>query len=132
MSNANEDLIRAAYDAFSRGDLTTMLDAVDPDLEWTFLEPSSEDPEPQVCHGRHELEYVLSKQAGLLKAQLEEVDARGDLVMVRVRIPGIDQLRARKTGDVNYSVFTVRDGRIVALRDCRNREEAVAALAVAW
>jgi hypothetical protein len=29
---------------------------VDPDLEWTYVDPSLEDPEPQVCRGSHELE----------------------------------------------------------------------------
>jgi hypothetical protein len=30
--------------------------------------------------------------------------------------------------DRNYAVFTVREGRIVALRDCRDRGEAVGAI----
>jgi hypothetical protein len=31
----------------------------------------------------------------------------------------------KKADDRNYSVFTVREGRIVALRDCRDRQEAL-------
>jgi ketosteroid isomerase-like protein len=54
VSNESLDLIRWAYEAYARGDITTMLEAVDPDLEWTFLDPSIEEPEPRVCHGRHE------------------------------------------------------------------------------
>ena len=122
------DLIRKAYEAYSRGDLATMLNTVDPDLEWTFLDPSLEDPEPQVCHGRSELEKALQRQARQgLQAELEEVSARGDRVMVVVRIPGVDEFRVRKANDRNYAVFTVREGKITALRDCRNREEALAA-----
>jgi ketosteroid isomerase-like protein len=132
MENENVDLIRAAYDAYSRGDATTMLEAVDPDLEWTFLDPSVEEPEPQVCHGRHELEVALRRQAERgLKAQLREVVGNGDRVMVVVLIPGVDAFRTRKADDRNYAVFTVRDGRIVALRDCRDRDEAMAIAAVA-
>jgi len=59
MSNGNVDLIRRAYEAYSRGDVAAMLQFVDADLEWTYLDPSLEDPEPQVCHGRHELETAL-------------------------------------------------------------------------
>jgi len=126
MTNENVDLIRGAYEAYSRGDLATMLLLVDPDLEWTYLDPSFEDPDPQVCYGRHELETVLQRQAERgLKAELEEVAARDDRVMVAVRIPGIDAFRVRKADDRNYTVFTVRDGRIVALRDCRDRQEAL-------
>jgi hypothetical protein len=32
---------------------------------------------------------------------------------------------ARRGDDRAYSVFTVREGRIVALRDCRDRQEAL-------
>ena len=46
--------------------------------------------------------------------------------MVVVRIPGIDAYRARKANDRNYAVLTVREGSIVALRDCRDRDEALA------
>jgi len=126
MSDQNVVLIRRAYDAYARGDLATMLEVVDPDLEWTYLDPSLEDPQPQVCHGRHELESALNRQAGRgLRAQLEEVVGHGDRVMVVVRTPGVDAYRVRQTDDRNYDVFTVRDGRIVALRACRDRQEAL-------
>jgi ketosteroid isomerase-like protein len=125
-SNENVALIRGAYDAYARGDLATMLEVVDPDLEWTYLDPSLEDPQPQVCHGRHELESALARQAGQgLRAQLEEVLGHGDRVMVVVRTPGVDAYRVRQADDRNYSVFTVRDGRVVALRDCRDRQEGL-------
>jgi ketosteroid isomerase-like protein len=126
MSNENADLIRRAYRAYANGDLATMLEFVDPDLEWTYLDPSLEDPQPQVCHGRHELESALARQAGRgLRAQLEEVVGQGDRVMVVVRTPGVDAYRVRPADDRNYSVFTVRGGRIVALRDCRDRQQAL-------
>ena len=127
MPNEYVDLIRKAYEAYARGDLTIMLEMVDPDLEWTYLDPSFEDPEPQVCHGRHELEAALERRsASGLTSELEEVLSHGDRVMAVVRTPGIDAFRARQSGDRNYTVFTVREGRIVALRDCRDREEALA------
>lgn|SRR5438067_7349921 len=92
------------------------------------LDPSLEDPEPQVCHGRHELEVALERQAerGLM-AEIEDVVGNGDRVMVVVRTPGIDAYRVRKADDRNYAVLTMREGRIVALRDCRDRDEALAA-----
>jgi ketosteroid isomerase-like protein len=126
MSNEAVELLRRAYEAYSRGEVATMLQYVDPDLEWTYLDPSLEDPEPQVCHGRPELEAALERQAERgLKAELEEVEAIGDRVMVVMRTPGLDTFRLRKADDRSYAVFTVREGRIVALRDCRDREEAL-------
>ena len=59
MSQENAELIRGAYQAYASGDLAAMLELVDPELEWTYLDPALEHPTPQVCHGRHELEQVL-------------------------------------------------------------------------
>jgi hypothetical protein len=57
---------------------------------------------------------------------LEEVRGQGDRIMVLVRTPGIDRYRAYNADDRNYNVLTVRDDQIVAIRDCRDREEALA------
>jgi ketosteroid isomerase-like protein len=126
MSNDNADLIRRAYQAYASGDLATMLEFVDPDLEWTYLDPTLEHPIPQVCHGRQELEQVLGGWAEHgLRAELEEVISGGELVMVGVRTPGVDAHYGRPGDDRAYSVVTVREGRIVALRDCCDRQEAL-------
>jgi ketosteroid isomerase-like protein len=129
MVNENVELIRNAYEAYAKGDLEAMLGLVDPDLEWTYLDPSLEDPQPEVCHGRHELESALERRAERgLTTELEEVVGNGDRVMVVARTPGVDAYRARPADDRNFSVLTVRDGRIVALRDYRDRDEALAAI----
>jgi ketosteroid isomerase-like protein len=126
MANENADLIRRAYQAYAGGDLAAMLELVDPDLEWTYLDPTLEHPAPQVCHGRQELEQVLRHWAEHgLRAELEEVTSAGERVMVGVRMPGIDAHHGRRRDDRAYSVFTVRGGRIVALHDCRDRQEAL-------
>ena len=126
MRNENVELIRRAYQAYASGDLAAMLELVDPDLEWTYLDPNLEHPSPQVCHGRHQLEQVLRTWAEHgVRAELEEVAGRGELVMVGVRTPGIDTHYGRRGQDRAYGVFTVRGGRIVALRDCRGRQEAL-------
>jgi ketosteroid isomerase-like protein len=126
MSNENAELIRRAYQAYANGDLDGMLEYIDPDLEWTYLDPSLEHPTPQVCHGRQELEQVLGHWAEHgRQAELEEVISAGELVMVGVRTPGVDAHHGRGGDDRAYSVFRVREGRIVALRDCRDRQEAL-------
>lgn len=126
MSQENVELIRRAYQAYANGDLDAMLELVDPDLEWTYLDPALERPTPQVCHGRQELEQGLRHWAEHgLWAELEEVTSAGEQVMVGVRTPGIDAHDGRRGDDRAYGVFTVREGRIVALRDCRDRREAL-------
>jgi hypothetical protein len=60
-----------------------LLEVVDPNLEWTYLDPSLEGPQPQACHDRHELESALQRQAERgLRAHLEEAVGHGDRVMV--------------------------------------------------
>ncbi len=126
MPDPNVALIRQAYAAYDTGYTAAMLDLIDPDLEWTYLDPSAADPRPQVCHGRGELEAALAQQAERgLRARLEEVIGHGDKVVVAVRTPGADAYRIRQSDDHDYAMFTVRDGRIVALRDCRDRADAL-------
>jgi ketosteroid isomerase-like protein len=121
----SESAVRAAYAAYARGDVAGVLELVDPDLEWTYLNPVQDNPAPQTCHGRDELARGIRRQAALgLLPQLEEMTALGDRVLVVVHIPGIDALRVRQSSDRNYAVLTVRDGRITALRACRDRDEA--------
>jgi ketosteroid isomerase-like protein len=101
-------------------EVAVTVEFVDRDLEWTYLDPALEHPTPQACHGRHELERVLRGWAEHgLRAELEEVAGRGELVMVGVWTPGVDAYRVRQADDRNYGVLTVRDGCIVALRDYR-------------
>ena len=94
MSNEHKTLIRTAYDAYFAGkstDVTARLETFDAELEWTYLGPSVADPQPQVCHGRGELEAALQGQAERgLTSRLEEVITNGDRVVVGVRTPGID------------------------------------------
>ena len=126
MPDPNVALIRRAYAAYESGDTAAMLNLIDPDLEWTYLDPSAADPRPQVCHGRGELEAALAQQAQRgLRAQLEEVIGHRDKVVVAVRTAGVDAYRVRQSDDRDYAMLTMRDGRIVALRDCRDRADAL-------
>ncbi len=125
MCNQNEWIVREAFLAYDRGDIARMMDFVDPELDWTYLDPALAEPEPQTCHGRDELEKALRRQAKLgLRAQLEEVIAAGDRVMLVMRTPGVDQYRQRQADDQTFDVVTLRDGVIVGLHACRDRAEA--------
>lgn len=117
MSEENEALVRSAYEAYGRGDMTRLLSLVHPDLEWTYLDPSSADPQPQVCRGRDQLAWALGQQADRgVNSELEEIKSCGDKVMVAVHTPGADQHRAWQGDDRNYLVLTLRQGQVVAMR----------------
>jgi len=124
MCNQNEWIVREAFRAYDRGDVAAMMGFVDPDLEWTYLDPGAEDPRPQTCRGRGELEKALRRQAGHgLRAELEQVLAAGEKVIVVMRT-GVDRHRRRQADDRTFDVVTGRDGLIVGLRACRDRGEA--------
>jgi ketosteroid isomerase-like protein len=125
MSKENEALVRAAYEAYGRGDVTRLLDLVHPELQWTYLDPSFKNPQPQTCHGREQLAWALGQQADRgLVSEVEEIESSGDKVMVAVHTPGADQRRAWQAEDRSYLVLTLDQGQIVAMRDFRDRDEA--------
>ena len=126
MPSDNVELIRRAHEAYSRDDLETMLGFVDPKVEWTYLDPNLPEPKPQVCRGRQEVESLLREWAEHgLKAELEEVAGAGERVMVGSRIPGLGASVGRPGEDQTYIVLTIRRGRIVVMRDCRDRRNAL-------
>jgi len=78
MCNENEWIVREAFLAYDRGDTARMMDFVDPDLEWTYLDPGAEEPRPKVRRGREELEKAIGQLAQRgLRPELEEVVAAG-------------------------------------------------------
>ena len=108
MTTRNEALVREAYEAYGRGDVAGTLEFVDPELEWTYLNPAFENPEPETCHGRDQLQLALERQAERgLASQIEEIVASGDKVMVVIRTPGTGRVRARQADDRNYLVLTL-------------------------
>jgi ketosteroid isomerase-like protein len=132
MNDRNGDLVREAYEAYGRGDVARMLEFVDPELQWTYLDPGFENPEPRTCHGRQELQRALQRQAGQgLVSEIDEIATSGDKVMLVLHTPGIDGVRVRSAEDRNYLVLTLRAGRIVSMRACRNRDEAAGFAGVA-
>jgi len=120
MCNQSEWIVREAFLALTRGDVTRMMDFVHPDLEWTDRGPVGEDPGAQPRRGRSELEEALRQRAASEpRAEIEQVIAAADKVMLVMRMPGLDHQR-KPDGDRTYDVVTVRDGLIVGLHSCRD------------
>lgn len=125
MCNHSEWIVREAFLAYNRGDVARMMEFVDQDLEWTYLDPSQGNPRPQTRHGREELEKALRRQADRgFRAEVEQVLAVGEKVILVMRTPGVDEYLNRKADDRTYDVVTVKDGMIIGLRACRDRGEA--------
>lgn len=128
MCNENEWIVREAFLAYARGDIARMLELVDADLEWTGIGPDRDeyrDDSARVRVGRDALEQALRQQASSgLTAELEEVVASGEKVMLVMRTPGLGLSRPDSRDDKTYDVVTVRNGLIVGLRACQDRAAA--------
>ncbi len=130
MTDRNEALVREAYEAYGRGDVARMMEFVDPELEWTYLNPAFENPGPETCHGRDQLQWALERRAeqGLRHRSRRSCPA-ATKVMVVICTPGIDRVRVRQAEDRNYLVLTLDQERITRMRACRNRALAAACCA---
>ena len=116
MCNENEWIVREAFLAYDRGDIARMMDFVDPDLEWTYVDAGAADPQPKVRYGRDALDRAIHQQAEWgLRSELEGVVAAGDQVILVMRTPGLSRYLSGLPDDRTYDVVTVRDGRIVAV-----------------
>ena len=86
-----------------------------------------ENPQPQTCRRPGATAgLVLGQQADRgLVSQVEEIASSGDKVMVAVHMLGADQRLCPhgRREDRSYLVLTMGRGRIVALRDFRDRDE---------
>jgi len=122
VADTSEAVVRRAFAKFAQGDFDGLVDLVAQDFEWTYFDPSLEEPEPQTCHGREQLGQWGRRAVGM---ELEELLPVGEAVVVVSRHEGLDATRAWKTGDRNFHVVTVRAGRITSLRACRDRAEAL-------
>jgi ketosteroid isomerase-like protein len=109
VGSENVELIKRAFDAFRRGELTELVEIVDPEIEWH---------EPAGAVRRGHAELLASWQAYDGKWKRFEVEPRrlldaGDHVVVT----GLFHARARDTGtevEIPFAhVYRLRDGRVV-------------------
>jgi ketosteroid isomerase-like protein len=129
MSQENVEVVRAANDAFLRGDIQTALDALDPEIEWHATVGGLD--EGRVYHGRTEVvqafaDYFAVWERMEMRAE-KYIDAGGDQVVVFHH----EVAKGRESGVVvetdTGTVQTVRGGKIVRVRSYMDRGEALEA-----
>jgi ketosteroid isomerase-like protein len=82
MSDLNLDLVRGAYEAFSRGDVGGVLAVLAEDVEWTVPRPL---PQAVEAHGRDEVGRFFGRLVGIwqdFSVEVEDFVASGDRVCV--------------------------------------------------
>jgi ketosteroid isomerase-like protein len=127
MSQENVEVVKAAFEAYNRGDLDAWLADADPDIEWHLL-PQATDPGPH--RGRQvilERAKLWRQTLGGLRAEVVEFIDAGEYVIapvcMRGQPPGSD---AEVVLDEVY-VSKLRNGKVVELREFRTKTEALEA-----
>jgi ketosteroid isomerase-like protein len=112
MSQDNAQLVRSAYEAFGRGDVPAVLDALAEDVVWNVPEPL---PQATEAHGRDEVGAFFGTLASTWKdldVQVDDLVAAGDRVCAIGRASG--RLNGAATGYRFVHAWTVRDGALAS------------------
>jgi ketosteroid isomerase-like protein len=111
MSDGNLDLVRGAYEAFSRGDVPAVLGILSDDVRWTVPPPL---PQAVETEGREEVGRFFERLAGIwadLDLELDDFVASGDRVCVIGR--GSGKVDGQQTGYGFVHCWTIDGGRAV-------------------
>jgi ketosteroid isomerase-like protein len=128
MSSENVEIVRRAYEAFNIDDPEAAIALLDPDVEWTL---PAHFPDAETWHGRDRVVEGLRSMASSfdsLNLEVHELIDAGDRVVALVHIQG----RAAVTGldlsgmGVDGHIWTLRDGRVMAVRMYGGTDEALA------
>jgi ketosteroid isomerase-like protein len=120
MSDANVTLVKSLYDAFKRGDINTIIQALTPDVAWE----STGDPKDHPALGRRkgpaavqEFFRIVADTQDVRSFEPREFTATDD----KVFILGHYAWTARKTKRPIESdwihIFTIRNGKVVSFRE---------------
>jgi uncharacterized protein len=120
------EVVRAAYAAYSRGDVEAVLDLMHPDVEW-HPPPTSVDPHP--IHGREAVrEYLAPDFFESQSAEPIEVIEEGDRILVVARVRAVGRGSGVEIDSTTYHLWTVTEGRASRFAAFVDREQALAAL----
>jgi uncharacterized protein len=123
MSQANVEVIRTLFEAYSRGDHDAALECLAPDVHY---ETGQEIPADSRDAVRTMWERWESAWDEIETVPEEFIDA-GDRVVVTVRYLGKGRGSGIAYKDLLFDVYTLREGRCVHKQEFRSKEEALAA-----
>jgi uncharacterized protein len=123
MSNQNAQLIRDGYAAFAQGDIATVLELFDEDIDWHVpgRSPLSGD-----YHGHEGVLGFFTKSmelsSGTLKVDVDDVVADGDRVVVFSTVSAQRNGRSLSTPEVHC--WRLADGKAVEFREFQGDQQS--------
>ena len=123
MSQEDVDTVRANYDAFNRGDVQTVLDSLDPEVEW--IEPGGGAAPSGTFRGPdsvgREIFARVPETFDEFTAEPDEFRDEGDRVVVTGRFRG--RSKGGEELDASFEhVNEIRDGKIVRFHNSVDQE----------
>jgi uncharacterized protein len=120
MSQDQVEIVRAALEAYARGDLEAALANTDADVVWN---PAEEAP----MRGLRAVREYLERWEGVweeLETTPEEFIDAGDRVVVTIHFRGRGRESGVEVEARSHHVYTVRDGKTVRMDEFIDRPEA--------
>ena len=123
------EVVRVAYEAFARAGLDRFMEHFTDDVEYRVLGPDGVVHGP--CHGKDAVRTWLQDWVDMFEGYwqqlVELIDAGGDTVFTGERFGGRARLSGVETDSPNWTVFTIRDGKIASGHEYATREQALEA-----
>ena len=130
MSEENVDLLRKAYEAFARGDVEAVLERLDPDVDWrpAIAPILGVDAVRGIEAVRDFLTRDLFEGFDQFRAEpLVFEDLGDDAVLVTARYVGRGESSGIELDQTFATLYRLRDGKAVSMRDYLTRAEALEA-----
>ena len=130
MSEENVELLKGAYEAFARGDVEAVLERLDPDVDWRpAIAPILG---VDAVHGIEAVRDFLTRELfeGFDQFRAEPLafeDLGDDAVLVTARYVGRGESSGIELDQTFATLYRLRDGKAVSMRDYLTRAEALEA-----
>jgi ketosteroid isomerase-like protein len=127
MSQENVEIVRAGFDALTRGDWEAVLPLLDPEVEWETTGQFVGGGTYRGRDGVREFLETLGREFEEFRSEARGFKEAGDLVVVETRSTGIGN-RSGAPVEVDFTIVVhIRDGQIRRLRNFMSRSDALEA-----
>ena len=128
MSRENVEVVKVAYDAFAREGLDRFMEHHTDDVEYRqVLGEMAGEPRHGKDAVRAWLQDWIDMFDGFWMELVELIDAGGVTVFTAERFGGCARVSGVETDQANWTVFTIRDGKIARGHEYPTREQALQA-----